>query len=156
MSEDAPLTTNNKTNNMYEDINQSITRVVDEVAKAQPQYSQSVSNLQLDYIQAVKNTVQNALAAQKNIADARGFSLNLPFVGQYAEQFSNQTNEIVNNIVKTVQVNNQVAVNSLDAARDNIRIYTRTTDAILEFNSNLAKAWTAFFSIPPQQQFFRP
>ena len=141
--------------NLYDTINQSITRVVDEVAKAQPQYSQSVSNLQLDYIQAVKNTVQNALAAQKNIADARGFSLNLPFVGQYAEQFSNQTNEIVNNIVKTVQVNNQVAVNSLDAARDNIRIYTRTTDAILEFNSNIAKAWTSFFSVP-QQQFFRP
>jgi len=141
--------------NFYETINQSVTKVLDEVAKAQPQYSQSVSNLQLDYIQAVKNTVQNALAAQKNIADARGFSLNLPFVGQYAEQFSNQTNEIVNNIVKTVQVNNQVAVNSLDAARDNIRIYTRTTDAILEFNSNIAKAWTSFFSVP-QQQFFRP
>ncbi|MDQ3838533.1 MAG: hypothetical protein M3297_04615 [Thermoproteota archaeon] len=141
-------------NNLYDTINQSINRVVDEVAKAQPQYSQSVSNLQLDYIQAVKNTVQNTLAAQKNIADARGFSLNLPFVGQYAEQFSNQTNEIVNNIVKTVQVNNQVAVNSLDAARDNIRIYTRTTDAILEFNSNIAKAWSSFFSVP-QQQFFR-
>jgi hypothetical protein len=143
-------------NNLYDTINLSITRVVDEVAKAQPQYSQSISNLQLDYIQAVKSTVQNTLAAQKNIADARGFSLNLPFANQYLEQLSNQTNEIANNIVKTVQVNNQVVVNSLDAARDNIRIYTRTTDAILEFNSNLAKAWTSFFSIPPQQHFFRP
>jgi hypothetical protein len=142
--------------NLYNTINLSVTRVVDEVAKAQPQYSQSISNLQLDYIQAVKSTVQNTLAAQKNIADARGFSLNLPFANQYLEQLSNQTNEIANNIVKTVQVNNQVVVNSLDAARDNIRIYTRTTDAILEFNSNLAKAWTSFFSIPPQQQFFRP
>jgi hypothetical protein len=142
--------------NLYDTINQSITRVVDEVAKAQPQYSQSISNLQLDYIQAVKSTVQNTLAAQKNIADARGFSLDLPFANQYIEQLSNQTNEIANNIVKTVQVNNQVVVNSLDAARDNIRIYTRTTDAILEFNSNLAKAWTSFFSIPSQQQFFRP
>ena len=129
---------------------------MDEAAKAQPQYSQSISNLQLDYIQAVKSTVQNTLAAQKNIADARGLSLNLPFANQYLEQLSNQTNEIANNIVKTVQVNNQVVVNSLDAARDNIRIYTRTTDAILEFNSNLAKAWTSFFSIPSQQQFFRP
>jgi hypothetical protein len=142
--------------NLYNTINLSVTRVVDEVAKAQPQYSQSISNLQLDYIQAVKSTVQNTLAAQKNIADARGFSLNLPFANQYLEQLSNQTNEIANNIVKTVQVNNQVVVNSLDAARDNIRIYTRTTDAILEFNSNLAKAWTSFFSIPPQHHFFRP
>ena len=56
---------NNETNNVYEAINQSVTRVVDEVAKAQPQYSQSVSNLQLDYIQAVKNTVQNTIADSK-------------------------------------------------------------------------------------------
>jgi hypothetical protein len=80
----------------------------------------------------------------------------VPFAGQYVEQLSNQTNEITNNIVKTVQVNNQVAINSLDAARDNIRIYSRTTDSILEFNSNLARAWTSFFSVPQQQQFFRP
>jgi hypothetical protein len=156
MSQSTKTTKTRVPNNLYDTINLSITRVVDEVAKAQPQYSQSISNLQLDYIQAVKSTVQNTLAAQKNIADARGFSLNLPFANQYLEQLSNQTNEIANNIVKTVQVNNQVVVNSLDAARDNIRIYTRTTDAILEFNSNLAKAWTSFFSIPPQQHFFRP
>jgi uncharacterized protein YoxC len=93
MSEDAPLTTNNKTNNMYEDINQSITRVVDEVAKAQPQYSQSISNLQLDYIQAIKSTFQNTLAAQKNIADARGFSSNTPFTDRYIEQLRKQINE---------------------------------------------------------------
>ena len=156
MSQSTKTTKTRAANNLYDTINLSITRVVDEVAKAQPQYSQSISNLQLDYIQAVKSTVQNTLAAQKNIADARGLSLNLPFANQYLEQLSNQTNEIANNIVKTVQVNNQVVVNSLDAARDNIRIYTRTTDAILEFNSNLAKAWTSFFSIPSQQQFFRP
>jgi hypothetical protein len=156
MSQSTKTTKTRAADNLYDTINLSITRVVDEVAKAQPQYSQSISNLQLDYIQAVKSTVQNTLAAQKNIADARGLSLNLPFANQYLEQLSNQTNEIANNIVKTVQVNNQVVVNSLDAARDNIRIYTRTTDAILEFNSNLAKAWTSFFSIPSQQQFFRP
>jgi hypothetical protein len=156
MSQSTKTTKTRAADNLYDTINLSITRVVDEVAKAQPQYSQSISNLQLDYIQAVKSTVQNTLAAQKNIADARGLSLNLPFANQYLEQLSNQTNEIANNIVKTVQVNNQVVVNSLDAARDNIRIYTRTTDAILEFNSNLAKAWTSFFSISSQQQFFRP
>jgi hypothetical protein len=148
-------TRNNEANNVYEAINQSVTRVVDELAKAQPQYSQSVSNLQLDYIQAVKNTIQNTIAAQKHIADVKGFNSNIPFTGQYAEQLRNQINEVTNNIVRAVQTNNQVAVNSLDAARDNIRIYTRTSDAILEFNSNVAKAWTSYFSVP-QQWFFRP
>ena len=122
---------NSETNNVYEVLNQSVTRLVDEVAKAQPQYSQSVSNLQLDYIQTIKNTVQNTIAAQKQISDATGVSFNVPFTGQYAEQMRNQTNEITNNIVKAVQTNNQVVVNSLDAARDNIRIYNRTTDAVL-------------------------
>jgi hypothetical protein len=154
MCEDAPLTVNYKTNNMYEDINQSITRVVDEVAKAQPQYSQSISDLQLDYIQAIKSTVQNTLAAQKNIADARGFSSNTSFTDRYVEQLRRQINEITDNIVRAVQTNNQVAVNTLDAARDNVRIYARISDAALSLNSNVAKAWTSYFSAP-QQQFSR-
>jgi hypothetical protein len=157
MSKEDNSSTSRKTTNTnpFETISRSVTRVVDEVAKAQPQYSQSVSNLQLDYIQTIKNTVQNTIAAQRQISDATGVSFNVPFTGQYAEQLSRQTNEITDNIVKAVQTNNQVSLNALDAARDNIRIYTKTTDAILEFNSNVAKAWTSFFSVP-QQQFFRP
>ena len=66
MSKDSnsPSPKSHGADNLYETMNQSVTKVVDEVAKAQPQYSQSVSNLQLDYIQAVKNTVQNTMAAQ--------------------------------------------------------------------------------------------
>jgi hypothetical protein len=128
--------------------------VVDEVAKAQPQYSQSISNLQFDYIQAIKSTVQNTLAAQKNIADARRFSLNTPFPDRYIEQLRTQINEITDDIVRSVQTNNQVAVNTLDAARDNVMTYARISDAALELNCNIAKAWTSYFSAP-QQQFFR-
>jgi hypothetical protein len=155
MSKNNSLMANNETNNIYETINQSVTRVVDEAAKAQPQYLQSISNLQLDYIQAVKSAVQNTLTAQKNLADASDLSSNIPSTDQYGEQLRNQINEITNNIVRAVQTNNQVVVNSLDAARDNIRIYARISDAVLEFNSNIAKAWTSYFSAP-QQQFFRP
>jgi hypothetical protein len=155
MSKNNSLVANNETNNMYETINQSVTRVVDEAAKAQPQYSQSISNLQLDYIQAVKSAFQNTLAAQKNLADVSDLSPNIPFTGQYGEQLRNQINEMTNNIVRVVQTNSQVVVNSLDAARDNIRIYARISDAVLEFNSDIAKAWTSYFSAP-QQQFFRP
>lgn len=140
--------------NVYERINQNVTRVVDEVAKAQPQYSQSISNFQFEYIQAVKNTIQNTIAAQKQIVNnSGGFSWNnIPFVWAYAEQFTNQTNETTANIVKAFHTNNQLTINALDAARDNIRIYNRTADAVFEFNNNIAKAWTSFFSVLPQQQ----
>ena len=36
--------------NLYDTVRQNYIRIVDEFTKAQPQYTQSVSNLQLDYI----------------------------------------------------------------------------------------------------------
>ena len=88
------------------------------------------------------------------MADASDLSSNIPFTGQYGEQLRNQINEITNNIVKAVETNNQVAVNSLCSTTyrlwDNIRIYTRISDAVLEFNSNVAKAWASYFSAPQQ------
>jgi hypothetical protein len=53
-----------------------------------------------------------------------------------------------------VGINNQLAINAIDAARENLRIYNRTVDAVTVFNSNVAKAWTSFFSVQQQQQFF--
>ncbi|HMH11272.1 MAG TPA: hypothetical protein VK553_11205, partial [Candidatus Nitrosopolaris rasttigaisensis] len=44
---------------VYDTVQQNYIRIVDEFTKAQPQYTQSVSNLQLDYIAAAKNTIQN-------------------------------------------------------------------------------------------------
>ena len=36
--------------NLYDTVKQNSIRIVDEFSKAQPQYTQSVSNLQLDYV----------------------------------------------------------------------------------------------------------
>ena len=36
--------------NLYDTVKQNSIRIVDEFTKAQPQYTQSVSNLQLDYV----------------------------------------------------------------------------------------------------------
>ncbi|MGB6594063.1 MAG: hypothetical protein WCC17_10440, partial [Candidatus Nitrosopolaris sp.] len=51
--------------NLYDRVKQNYIRIVDEFTKAQPQYTQSVSNLQLDYVAAAKNTIQNIVSAQK-------------------------------------------------------------------------------------------
>ncbi|MFY9872490.1 MAG: hypothetical protein WAK17_22500, partial [Candidatus Nitrosopolaris sp.] len=54
--------------NLYDTVKQNYIRIVDEFSKAQPQYTQSVSNLQLDYVAAAKNTIQNIVSAQKMLA----------------------------------------------------------------------------------------
>ena len=54
---------------VYDVTRDNLIRTVDEFAKAQPQYSQSISNLQLDYIQTTKNMIQTAFSAQKQLAN---------------------------------------------------------------------------------------
>lgn len=134
---------------VYDAVKDNFIRAIDEMAKVQPQYSQSISNLQLDYIQSVKNIIHAGISAQKQVAS----NWNIPISGTYIDQFTKQSNEITNNTIRAVGINNQLTINSLDAARENLKIYTRTVDAITEFNSNLAKAWGSFFS--QQQQYLK-
>ena len=135
---------------IFETMRDNYIRTVDEIAKVQPQYSQSISNLQLDYIQTVKNMIQTAFASQKQIADSVNMPVNVP----YGELFARQSNEITNNAIRSVGINNQLTINALDAARENLKIYNRTIDAVTDFSTNVGKAWTSFFA-QQQAQFTR-
>jgi hypothetical protein len=146
-------TTTTNVPNFYDTLKENYMRAVDEISKVQPQFSQSISNLQLDYIQTTKNVIENAISAQKQFAASLNIPSAVSLPPSYVEQFAKQTNEITNNTLRTVGINNQLLINSLDAARENLKIYNRTVDAVTEFNSNVVKAWTSFFST--QQQFFR-
>jgi hypothetical protein len=134
---------------VYDVTRDNLIRTVDEFAKAQPQYSQSISNLQLDYIQTTKNMIQTAFPAQKQLAN----NLNVPPV-PYGEVFIRQSNEVTNNAIRSVGINNQLTINALDAARENLKIYNRTVDTLTDFTTNIARAWTTFFA-QQQQQFTR-
>ena len=135
---------------VYDTVRENVIRVIDEMAKVQPQYTQSISNLQLDCIQTVKNTVQTVFSVPKQLAG----NLNITVPGTFTEQFAKQANEFTSNLIRTVGTNNQLAINALDAARENVKIYSRTVDAITEFNTNVVRAWTSLYSAQ-QQQFFK-
>jgi hypothetical protein len=119
------------------------------MAKVQPQYAQAFSNLQLDYIQTAKNVIQNTISAQRQLVE----NLNIiPVSTPYTEQFTRQSNEITNNALRAVDINNKLAINAVDAARENLKIYNRTVDAVTEFGTNIAKVCTAFSTAAQQQQ----
>ncbi len=146
------------TTDVYDTARENLIRAVDEYAKVQPQYSQSISNLQLDYIQTAKNMIQTAFSAQKQIAGALNWpsttttpsSTTMP----YGDLFARQSNEMTNNAIRSVGINNQLTINALDAARENLKIYNRTVDAVTDFSTNVIKAWTNFFA-QQQSQFTR-
>jgi uncharacterized protein YwgA len=134
---------------VYTTFKENVIRAIDEMAKVQPQFSQSISNLQIDYIQTTKNLVQNAVYAQKQLTS----SWNIPDHNPYSEQLARQSTEITNNTIKAVGINNQLAINALDAARENLKIYNKSIDAVVDFNTNVAKAWESFFTLQQQNLF---
>lgn len=125
-------------------------RIIDEVAKAQPLYAQAMTNLQTDFIQTTRNFVQTAFETQRQMVQ----NLNVPQNPQISELASRQSNEITNNAVRAIGTYNQLAVNSIDAARENTKIFNRTVDAVTEFNTNILKALTSYWA-SQQQQFTR-
>jgi hypothetical protein len=134
--------------NLYDAVKQNYIRIVDEFTKAQPQYIQSVSNLQLDYVAAAKNTIQNTVSAQKMLASNWNFPIVTP---HYTDEFVKQSNEITENIVTAVRINNQLTVNAINAAAENFRTLNRTIESVTEFNTSAAKAWNSYVTVQQQQ-----
>lgn len=155
-SKDANNTTDAQT--IYDTLNENLVKFVNEWTKAQPQYSQAISNLQLDYIDTTRNIINTAISFQKAFNNSNNNSnWNPPVATPYVEQFTKQSNEVVNSMIRTTAVNNQLTTNLLDAARENLRSYNKTIDAVTEFNASAAKAWNSFFSTATVQsrQFFK-
>jgi hypothetical protein len=151
-SKDEITTTTRSTEatNVYDTVSQNYIRIVDEFTKAQPQYTQSVSNLQLDCIAAAKNIIQNMASAQKTLASNGNVPIATP---PYTNEFVKQSNEITENIVKAIHINNQLTVNAINAAAENFRTLNRTIESVTEFNTSAAKAWNSILKVQ-QQQFF--
>lgn len=145
-------TTAGRANEVSDIVRDNTLRIVDEVAKVQPQFAQSISNLQLDNIQAVRSMIQTAFANQKQIA---AHALNTPQTLQVSEEMARQSTEVTNSIIRSVGIFNQLGVTALDSARENVKIYSRTVDTLTDFNTNILKAWTSYWSSQPQQQFYR-
>ena len=136
-------TGSNEVTNLYDTVEQNSIRIVDEFTKTQPQYIQSISNLQHDYVAAGKNTIQNMVSFQKMLASNVNFPIVTP---QYTDEFVKRSNEITENIVSALRINNQLTVNAVNAAAENFRTFNRTFDSVKEFNTSAAKAWNSFLT----------
>jgi hypothetical protein len=123
---------------MVDAIRDNTMRVFDEAAKVQPLFAQSVSNLQLDYFQTIRNTINSYYATKKQLAAA----FNIPQQPEASEQISRRSTELTNNTIRSIGIYQQLGSNALDAARENLKIYNKTMDAVTDFGSNVMRAWT--------------
>ncbi len=150
-SDEVPSSTKNVPSSGIIDIARDNTlKIIDEVAKAQPQYSQAINNFQTDFIQTTRNLAQTVFETQKQIAQ----NFNIPQNPHVSEFVGRQATEITNNMTRAFGTYNQLALNVIDAARENTKIFNRTVEAITDFNTNMVKAWSTYWAAQ-QQQFTR-
>src|SRR6476619_388905 len=127
---------------IFDTYKQGVLKVTEEVSKFQPQYAQSISNLQQEYLQLTKEFVNKVFAAQRNWAGSNVTSTNnttfpTSTYAPYAEQFRRQSNEITAQALSVFDTSNQLAINAINAARENVKLYGKAIDAVTEFNNNV-------------------
>ena len=144
---------------IFDTYKQGVLKVTEELSKFQPQYVQMISNLQQEYIQLTKEFVNKVFAAQRNWAGSNvtSTSTTIPTstYAPYVEQFRIKSNEITAQALSVFHTSNQLAINALNAARENMKLYGKAIDAMMEFNYNVANAWSSFFTSAQRQQYFR-
>ena len=130
---------------------QNMLRTVDEIAKYQPQYAQSISNLQQDYLQVTKESINRAFAIQKSWYRNTARNSFTPMEGPYSEQYRKQSNEATSQAFHVFDAANQLAIDSLNASRENIKLYSKTVETVTEYNANLANTWSNFYTSAQKQ-----
>ena len=142
---------------IFDTYKKGVLKITEQLSKFQPQYAQSISNLQEDYLQLTKQFVDNVFAAQRNWIGGNITSRGTTFPSwtPYAEQFRTQSSEITSQASSVFDTSNQLAMNALNIARENMKLYGKAIDAMMEFNNNLANAWSSFLTPAQRQQYFR-
>ena len=124
---------------MIETIQNSIIDVTNQVAKAQSQYAQLISNFQIEYLEATNKVIQNVGDFQRSFLE-NNWNNSEHRSASYAEHIRNHVNTLAENFVQTFNIWNQLAINSIDISKEYVKMYTQAmtlmktyTDQLLEF-----------------------
>ena len=144
---------------IFDTCKQGVLKLTEAISKFQPQYSEAISKLQQEYIQLTKELLNKLYAAQRiwtgSNVTATSTTFPNPTYTQYAEQFRRQSDEITAQALSVFNTSNHLALNALNAARENLKLYGKAIDAMMEFNNNTANAWSVFLTSAQRQQYFR-
>jgi len=128
---------------MIETIQNSIIDITNQVAKTQPQYAQSISNFQVEYLEATKKVIQNVSDFQSTFLENNWNNFDNR-TASYAEQIRSKVNTLAENFVKACDIRNQIAINSIDISRENIKMYIQAMTSMETYNKNLINTWNSF------------
>jgi hypothetical protein len=96
--------------------------------------------LQQEYTEAFQNIVDSTIALQREFANKTGINTALP---EATESAVNKTNEQIN---KVQDVQNKVALATIDATRQNIKTFNENAKAFVDLNKSVMQSWLTAFT----------
>ena len=132
----------NKTvkNDVFSAVEETVEKQIQATEKSFPNYQTSVTSLQQEYTEAFKNIIDSTIAFQREFANKTGINTALP---EATESAVNKTNE---QISKVQDVQNKVALATIDATRQNINTFNETAKAFADLNKGVLQSWLTAFT----------
>ena len=138
-------------NELLDTYKEYMLRTIDEMSKYQPKYAQAFSNLQQDYLQATKESINRTFAIQKSWYGKERNAYFPTVPSPYAEQYRKQSDEAASQAFHAFDTANQLGIDSLNASRENIKLYSKTVETVIEYNGNMADTWLNYFTSAQKQ-----
>jgi hypothetical protein len=117
--------------------------ITDEIAKVQPRYAQSVSNFQTEYLEATKMVIQTFTNFQSTLIKFSWINFDNRST-LYTDQIKNQVTMLTENIIKTLDIWNQITIDSIDIVKENVKLYTEAMTSMDIRNRDLISSWNSF------------
>ena len=132
----------NKTvkNDVFSAVEETVEKQIQATEKSFPNYQTSVTSLQQEYTEAFQNIVDSTIALQREFANKTGINTALP---EATESAVNKTNE---QISKVQDVQNKVSLATIDATRQNIKIFNENAKAFADLNKSVMQSWITAFT----------
>jgi len=127
-------------NDVFATVEETVEKQVKTVEKSFPNYQTSVTSLQQEYTEAFQNIVDSTIALQREFANKTGINTALP---EATESVVNKTNE---QISKVQDVQNKVSLATIDATRQNIKIFNENAKAFADLNKSVMQSWITAFT----------
>ena len=132
----------NKTveNDVFSTVEETVQEQVKSAEKSFPNYQTSVTSLQQEYTEAFQNIVDSTITLQREFANKTGINTALP---EATESAVNKTNE---QISKVQDVQNKIALATIDVTRQNIKTFNENAKAFADLNKSVMQSWITAFT----------
>ena len=127
-------------NDVFATVEETVEKQVKTVEKSFPNYQTSVTSLQQEYTEAFQNIIDSTIALQREFANKTGINTALP---EATESAVNKTNE---QISKVQDVQNKIALATIDATRQNIKTFNENAKAFADLNKSVMQSWVTAFT----------